>query len=143
MLKILPLALSAFLMASCGKDPEVIAEKPVEKKVSFHVFAGQDYTSSFYNNVSAEVSLHIYKYNRKTGSGGTIYDTTMHFRPIVHYPQQSQEMLVEKLIPLINSTEQLTISSVIRYFQDPYTTANAKTIELMPDETSKDMEVKL
>lgn len=113
----LPLALTAFLLVACGKEPvkPPVAEQPVTKTVTFQVFAVRDYSYPIYANTLADVHLGISSVDLKTGKSTVVWDTTFSRRQLNLYPQHSDRYVVEKSIPVYESREMLNAGHWVRY----------------------------
>lgn len=116
----LPLAFLAFLLVSCGKEPIAppVAEQPVTKTITFEVFAAKDYSPGIYSNVLVDVNLGISIIDKKTGTSTTVWDTTFSRRKLNLYPQQADKYVVEKNIPVLESTQLINVGYWLRYDTD-------------------------
>lgn len=111
------MALTAFLLAACGKEPvsPPLAEQPVTKTVTFQVFAVKDYSHPVYASTLVDVHLGISSVDLKTGKSTMVWDTTFSQRPLNLYPQHADGYVVEKSIPVYESTHLLHAGHWVRY----------------------------
>lgn len=116
----LPLALTAFLLAACGKEPvkPPVAEQPVTKTITFQVFAVKDYSHPIYASTVVDVNLGISSVDLKSGKSTVVWDTTFSRRQLHLYPQHSDRYVVEKTIPVYESKEMLNAGHWVRYNTD-------------------------
>lgn len=116
----LPLALLAFVVVSCGKEPVAppVAEQPVSKTITFEVFAAKDYSDPIYSNVLVDVNLGISIIDKKSGKSTTVWDTTFTRRKLNLYPQQADKYVVEKNVPVLESTQLVHVGYWLRYDTD-------------------------
>lgn len=116
----LPLALTAILLAACGKEPvsPPVAEQPVTKTVTFQVFATEDYSHPVHSNTVADVNLGISSVDLQTGKSTVVWDTTFSRRQLNLFPQHSDMYVVEKSIPVYESTHMLNAGYWTRYDTD-------------------------
>ena len=92
MYKLLAIALLIMQLSACRKNNETtLAEKPVAKKIEFHVHASHPYTDPYYNNVTADVKLEIYKINYGNGQHQLLWDTAYAARALGSYPHLPQK----------------------------------------------------
>jgi hypothetical protein len=117
MRKYLPLALAALFLVSCGKEklPPPQPEQPVVKTVTFHVYAHSDYSHPYYLDLKADVVLNLHTINKRTGAITQVWDTTFAPRTVALYPQQTQMYVVEKNLPVLESTHKLNGGYGIKY----------------------------
>ena len=116
----LPLALLTFVLVSCGKEPVAppVAEQPVTKPVTFEVFAAKDYSHPIYSNVLVDVNLGISLIDKKTGKSTTVWDTAFSRRNLNLYPQLADKYVVEKIVPVLESTQIINVGYWLRYDTD-------------------------
>jgi hypothetical protein len=118
MKRILPVLIGvAVIAASCTKQPPVVVapEVPVTKKVAFEVFTQKDYSDASYDNALAEVRLSIAKQAYKDDKTTIVWDTTYSFRQFKQYPQLAQKIIIEKMVQHYENSENLQVSTVVRY----------------------------
>lgn len=108
--------MASLLLASCTKDPapELVLEKPVEKKVIYQVYAAKDYSPAIFDKVQTMVTLTVGAVANKTGAFTKIWDTTIngHIRT---FPQFGQKIQIEKTFTLIESVEKLQVAKSVRF----------------------------
>jgi hypothetical protein len=92
-----------------------VAEQPVTKTVTFEVFAAKDYSQQIYSNVLVDVNLGISIIDKKTGTSTTVWDTTFSRRNLNLFPQQANRYVVEKNIPVLESTQLVNVGYWLRY----------------------------
>ena len=132
MLKYLPI-LFLLLLAACRKTEDaVLVEKPVLKKIEFHVHAGQPYTAPYYNDITADVKLAVYKINYRNGQSQLLWETTYAPRRLADYPHLPQKILVEKSWPVLESKEKLQAQYTIRYQSPQGPNQEMRSEELVP-----------
>jgi len=110
------------LLSSCSKEriEKAPEEKPVEKTVIFEVFSEKDYSQPEYEGtpyvtISAEVGLHIERYNLQTMKTEVIWDTVITRRMQYEYPLESNKLVIEKTVPVLNSKEHISVGKYISY----------------------------
>ncbi|HEU0109536.1 MAG TPA: hypothetical protein VFQ73_01615 [Flavisolibacter sp.] len=108
--------LASILLISCQKD-EVVPELPVEKTVTYTVYAEKDYSGSFYNNAKGQLELTIAKI---TGNGTTqvLWDTVFAWRNLVDYPAFQNRVILQKKFSILDSKEKLQVSYIRKYDQN-------------------------
>ena len=129
MRRLIPLLIGiTTVVVSCSKDPFVNAtpEVPVDKKVAFEVFTQKDYSEAFYDNALAEVHLSIAKTGFKDNKTTIVWDTTYNFRQFKYYPQLQQKISIEKNVQHYENSEELLLSTVVRYNFNGYLSMEAK-----------------
>ncbi len=139
--KLVCFASLVILLTGCTKKgvQERIVEKPVSTTVLFRVAQAQDYSSSIFDNIQAELTLTLSLSNKVDGSGQQIlWDTTIHLRDIRSYPEAGSPLLIRKSIEGIqDSKESVTVSRVIRYVRsgnEQYMQANGEVIPMSKEE---------
>ena len=125
---LLLLAAIGFCLASCRKEPvaPVKPETPVMKTIAFNVYAEKDYSDAFYDNALAEVRLSIGKISLKSNTTEIVWDTTYSFRQFKQYPQLAQKIIIEKKVQHYENSENLQVSTVVRYNFNGYMSMEAK-----------------
>jgi hypothetical protein len=101
---------------SCKKDKKkVVPEIPVQKKVSYHIFAAKDYSTSDLKEATADLRLLIQKINYKTGEITLLWDSSFSTRKLTDYPFYDQKIVVQKAFTVMNSHEKLNGSFSVKY----------------------------
>jgi hypothetical protein len=126
MKKILVILLLCTAFASCSKQADVCMEKPVDKKVEFHVHAGHNYSDVHFSQVTATVQMEVYKVNTKNGQLQRIWETEIAERTLAQYPHLPQKFLIEKQFPVLESKEKLRAKFSISYKSPQGTTIQSK-----------------
>lgn len=85
------------------------------KTVTFHVFAGEDYSGAHYAQTKADVKLELRTVDLRTGTVALVWDTAFAARPLSEYPQHGEMYVVEKNYPVLESTHKLVASFGIKY----------------------------
>ena len=120
MRKYIPLALLALMLLSCGKEPisSPAKEEPVVKTVTYQVFAARDYSGDYYRNTQVDVKLTVGTIDKRTGVATIVWDTTFPQRSLPLFPREAQMYVVEKSIPVYESSHTLNSSYSIKYNTD-------------------------
>lgn len=133
MYKFIGIMLWMVLLAACRKNSETaLVEKPVLKKIEFHVHAGKPYTEPFYQDVTADVKLEIYKVNYLNGQSQLLWQTSYEARPLSAYPHLPQKYVIEKSFPILESSEKLQAKYNIRYHSAAGISQQVVAEELVP-----------
>jgi hypothetical protein len=133
MLKNIGLILLLAVMAACQKNKDgVLPEKPVVKKIEFHVHAGRLYTEPVYQGVTADVKLAVYKINYRNGQSQLLWEKTFDARALAAYPHLPQKFLEEKSFDVLENHEKLQAAYTIRYFTPEGPTMETRAEELVP-----------
>jgi len=112
------LSLVSILLISCQKDEiPVPAEVPVEKTVTYTVYAEKDYSGSAYINAKGQLELTVAKI---TGNGTTevLWDTVFAWRNLVDYPAFQNRVILQKKFTVLDSKEKLQVSYIRKYDQN-------------------------
>lgn len=119
--------------AACRKNNELpVGETAVDKKIEFHVHAGRPYTDPYYNNVTADVKLEIYKINYINGKAQLLWDTAYAARSLSQYPHLPEKYVVEKSFPVLESSEKLQAKYSILYHSAAGNNREIRTEEVVP-----------
>jgi hypothetical protein len=138
------LILLLLLLTACHKaDDAVLMEAPVLKKFEFHLHAGQQNTAPYYNNVTADVKLAVYKINYRNGESQLLWETVYAPRPLADYPHLPQKILVEKSWDVLESSEKLQAQYTIRYQSPQGLTQEIRTEELVPGDNFAFLDVEI
>jgi hypothetical protein len=133
MYKLIGIGLLLLQLAACRKNNDsALVETAVQKKIEFHIHASQPYDDAFYNTVTADVQLEIYKINYLNGQNQLLWDTAYAARPVANYPHLPQKFLVEKSFPVLESSEKLQAKYTIRYQSPGGTNRQMAAEELIP-----------
>jgi hypothetical protein len=88
---------------------------PVDKKVVYDIFAAKDYSASIYDHVTASLHLNVSAENLNTGVSTPVWDTAFGLKDIRSFPQMDKKWQVEKVFPILQSIEKLTVAYTISY----------------------------
>lgn len=123
---VIPIAFIACLLSACSKQSTELApeEKPVEKKVVFEVFSEKDYSKPEYAGtpyvtITAEVGLRLERYNLQTMQTEVIWDTVLTRRKQYEYPIETNKLVIEKTIPVLEGRDHISMGVYISY-HSPY-----------------------
>ena len=134
--KLLIILLLCTAFGGCSKKVDDISlEKPVDKKVEFHVHAGHNYGDDSFNQVTATVHMEIYKVNFKNGQSQLLWNTAINERTLAKYPHLPQKFLIEKQFPVLESKEKLQAKFSINYKSPQGTVKQTTAQECGPGET--------
>lgn len=111
------MVLGVFTLLSCQREtvPQPQHEQPVVKTVTFHVFAGEDYSGAHYAQTKADVKLELRMVDLRTGAVVLVWDTAFAARPLSEYPQHGEMYIVEKSYPVLESAHKLNAGYGIKY----------------------------
>lgn len=133
MLKYLVIIVLLVGAVACHKTQDaVLAEKPVEKKIEFHVHGRTQYTEPYFNNVTAAVTLKIYKINYRNGESQLLWETSYEARPLAQFPHLPQKFREEKSFDVLESKEKLQAVYTIRYQSPAGPSTETRAEELVP-----------
>ncbi len=135
MKKICIITLSILLGTACKK--ETINTTPsvpsISKTVQFHIFQGQDYSASNFDNVQASVELSLAVEELKDGSSTIYWDTLIPVQTLRNYPTANNPLKIGKEIKGINPQKQVVrVSKKITYKHSDnhiYFVASGETIK--------------
>ena len=105
-------------LSSCTKEKKVVPESPISKKVTYHIFAAKDYSTSEHKEVTADLRLLIQKINYKTGETKILWDSSFSTRKLTNYPLYDQRIVIQKAFPVISSKEKLNGSFSVKYISN-------------------------
>src|SRR5688572_28535018 len=112
------LVLASLFLISCDKEKinQVPPEVPVEKTVTYTVFAEKDYSGPAYSNAKGQLELSVAKI---TGNGTTqvLWDTVFTWRNLVDYPAFQYRVILQKKFSVLDSKEKLQLSYIRKYDQ--------------------------
>jgi hypothetical protein len=102
-------------VAACAKNrDDVMHEKPVAKKIEWHVHASGHHNEPWLDAMQAQVQIRLYKIDTLNKTTQTLWDTTFASRTLRNYPGLPQKLLVEKQV-LHLKREKLQVWYNIRY----------------------------
>jgi hypothetical protein len=102
-------------VAACAKNrDDVLQEKPVAKKIEWHVHASGHHNESWLDTMQAQVQIRLYKIDTANKTAQTLWDTTFAARTLRNYPVLPQKLLVEKQVFHLKR-EKLQVWYNIRY----------------------------
>jgi hypothetical protein len=105
------------LAFACTKDkpPAVPAEVPVTKTIAYRVYAGTDYTASFYDNAKGQLELTIAKIFDNGSTTQVLWDTVFTWRNLAAYPTFQNKIDIVKEFSVQDSKEKIHVSYVRKY----------------------------
>ncbi|HRI19795.1 MAG TPA: hypothetical protein PLA68_02525 [Panacibacter sp.] len=104
------------IVLACSYKPikHAIEENPVDKRISFAIYKGSNYTSKAYDRTSAQIHIKVEKVSR--GKRTTVWDTTLDAKLLKQYPSMENALLKEIIVPhVIDKKERLEISCILTY----------------------------
>ncbi|PRY16303.1 hypothetical protein CLV24_101148 [Pontibacter ummariensis] len=129
------------VLISCDKDKDNVAPAPVgvDKVVRFEIFATKDYTTHYYADYDAKVSLWIVRTDKATMKEIVVLDTTF-TRPLKAFPLEADKLVISKKITgVADQNEWIGVGSGTRMGAEAYS-----SYESFPaDVREKRVEVKL
>ena len=141
---LLLLSTLGLLAIACKKEKKPTPpEQAVNKTIEYHLFAGKDYSHPIYAAVTAQIRLQVRKINYHTGDMQLVWDSTIAERKITEFPQQAQRIILQKSFPVLESTEKLTGSFGVMYFDGGYISQFGASTEVVPGKTKELLEVPL
>jgi len=127
----------AMLLVSCKKEEtKAPAETPIQKEVTYHIFAARDYSAPIYQNVKADLRLQIQVIDYKTGASRLVWDSTFSTRKLTDFPLYDNKLVIKKTIPVMNSHEKLNGAYSVRYDNEGLIQQVAESDEAGPGKTS-------
>ncbi len=113
--KWLMVAVSVIVMAFAYKPiKSAIEGNPVDKRISFVIYKGNNYTSKAYDKTSAQVHINVEKVSH--GKCITVWDTTFDAKLLKQYPSIENAFLKEIIVPhVIDKRDRLEISCILTY----------------------------
>lgn len=126
-----------FSLSSCKKEKvPPPAEIPIQKEVTYHIFAAKDYSAPTYQNIKADLRLQVRIIDYKTGEMKLVWDSTFSTRKITAFPSYDNKLVIKKVIPIRDSHEKLNGSYSVRYDVDGYIKQEGFSDEAGPGRTS-------
>jgi len=131
-------------LAACKKNrSEIVPEKPVTKKIEYHIFTAKDYSAPIYANIKVEVRLQIHRINFKTGETQILWDSLFSAKFITEFPQYANKIIIEKRFAVYESKEKLNGSFGVKYNDSGYISQYGEGDDVVPGEMSTLLEAGL
>lgn len=114
MKKLLLLLGACILFISCSKLEETKPDEttlPVEKRLKFNIYAGNDYSDAKYDATTVSIILQAINKKRATGVDQVLWESTISERQIKLYPLADKPIVVEKSL-----TNVIDKDDEIRYY---------------------------
>ena len=113
-LLIVLLSLSVIFQLKTKKTSD--RDEPVEKSITFTMYADNNYTARVYRNAMAQPRILIYKI--KAGAKTVIWDKTYDFKYLRDYSNLHNRMFETVIINNVNTREILEVRYVLTYYAD-------------------------
>ncbi|MGZ5190226.1 MAG: hypothetical protein ACXWCZ_04345 [Flavisolibacter sp.] len=110
-------SLLCFFLSACNKDKvdAVPAEVPVEKSVTYTVYAERDYSDPYYLNTKGQLELTIAKITENGTKTEVLWDTVFVWRKLADFPVFQNRAILQKNFYILDSKEKLQVSVVRKY----------------------------
>ena len=110
-------SLACFFLTACNKDQidPVPAEVPVEKTVTYSVYAERDYSSNYYLNAKGFLELTVAKISENGTKTQVLWDTVFAWRKLADFPEFQNRVILQKNFSILDSKEKLQVSVVRKY----------------------------
>lgn len=138
------LAVSALLIfGSCEKEEDIVIWEPVDKTVTYKIFAARDYSPVEYDNTWHTIKLEVRAIDLKTGNPTIIWDSTIGPNDLQLFPKFGDTITIHRTFTMIEEVEKINASAGVSYNQNGQLQSNAKNEDLAKGQTSLKMMVDL
>ncbi|MGZ5255394.1 MAG: hypothetical protein ACXWV4_13380 [Flavitalea sp.] len=138
------LAASALLIfGSCEKKQDIIIWEPVDKTVTYKIFASKDYSPEQYDNTWHTVNLVVRAINLKSGTPTVIWDTIIGPNDLQLFPKFGDTITIQRTFTMIEEVEKINAAAGVSYNQNGQVQQNGQTEDMLNGQTTIKMMVDL
>lgn len=138
------LAASALLIfGSCEKEEDIIIWEPVDKTITYKIYAARDYSPAQYDNTWHTLKLEVRAIDLKTGNPTIIWDSTIGPNDLQLYPKFGDTITIQRTFTMIEEVEKINAGVAVAYNQNGQLQAKGHNEDLSKGQTSLKMMVDL
>jgi hypothetical protein len=142
-LKPLLAASGLLILASCEKEEDIIIWEPVDKTITYKIFAGRDYSPEQYDNTWHTIKLEVRAIDLKSGNPTIIWDSTIGPNDLQLFPKFGDTITIQRTFTMIEEVEKINAGAGVSYNQNGQVQASGQNEDLSKGQTSLKMMVDL
>lgn len=134
---------SLLIFASCEKDEDIVIWEPVDKTVTYKIFAAKDYSPEQFDNTWHTINLVVRAIDLKSGNPTIIWDTTIGPNDLQLFPKFGDTLTIQRTFTMIEEVEKINAGVGVSYNQNGQVQATGQNEDLSKGQTTLKMMVDL
>ena len=142
-LQSLLVASGLLIFGSCEKDEDIVIWEPVDKTITYKIFAARDYSPQQYENTWHTIKLEVRAIDLKSGNPTIIWDSTIGPHDLQLFPEFGDTITIQRTFTMIEEVEKINAAAGVSYDQNGRVQANGRNEDFLKGQTSLKMMIDL